>query len=336
MSNLLCNFFQGIKFGIPQQHGNMAVVPILNGQVESLEYVLLGVALKKGGVTVTEVSEGGSVPDLKVINHGNDAVLMLDGEELSGAKQNRVLNTTILLGGKQEAVIPVSCTEQGRWSYASAEFQDSGEVMHRAARSYKMQSVTSSLRMQASYQSDQAGVWDQINELHTSANTQSSTGAMRDAYEQRRQDLNMYLGAFDCVDHQRGCLVFIGGKVAGLDVVSRSDAYAGLHDKLMRSYAMDALVGEGAHSDGSFEEAGHAFLDVIASCTEQRFPSVGLGEDCRYQGSLVVGAILDVDTCVVHAAFFVVDPDERRSRSERMASYQHRARSYQDRTNHFE
>ena len=165
MSNTLCDFVQGVKFGTPQHHGNMAVVPILHGQAKSLDYVLLSTALKSGGVTVTEVSEGGSVPDLKVVNHSDDAVLMLDGEELSGAKQNRVLNTTILLGGKLDAVIPVSCTEQGRWSYDSAEFQSSGEVMHRSARRHKMQSVTSSLRMQASYQSDQMGVWDQIQEL---------------------------------------------------------------------------------------------------------------------------------------------------------------------------
>ena len=43
---------------------------------------------------ITEVSEGGSVPELRVVNKGDARILVLDGEELRGAKQNRVLNTT--------------------------------------------------------------------------------------------------------------------------------------------------------------------------------------------------------------------------------------------------
>ena len=37
---------------------------------------------------------------------------MLAGEEPVGAKQNRILNTTILLKKHSETTIPVSCTKQ--------------------------------------------------------------------------------------------------------------------------------------------------------------------------------------------------------------------------------
>ncbi len=63
---------------------------------------------------MTEVSDAGSVPYLQAVNMGPWPVLIFDGEELVGAKQNRIVNTTILVGvGK--AVLPVSC-ENGRWS----------------------------------------------------------------------------------------------------------------------------------------------------------------------------------------------------------------------------
>ena len=48
-------------------------------------------------VLVEEVSEGGSVPDLLVDNKGAARVLFLEGEELIGAKQNRMTNRSILL-----------------------------------------------------------------------------------------------------------------------------------------------------------------------------------------------------------------------------------------------
>jgi len=70
------------------------------------------------------------VPELAVVNDGDIHVLLLDGEELRGAKQNRMLNTTILLKPKSKTIIPVSCTEQGRWNYASAESATRGWSWH--------------------------------------------------------------------------------------------------------------------------------------------------------------------------------------------------------------
>ena len=73
-------------------------------------------------VEITEVSEGGSVPELQVVNETGRHVLLFDGEELKGAKQNRILNSTILVEAGSRLTVPVSCTESGRWSYQSDEF----------------------------------------------------------------------------------------------------------------------------------------------------------------------------------------------------------------------
>src|SRR4030042_597920 len=103
---------------------NMGVFPLFTSINDSPKYLTLKEALEKNLLTITEVSQGGSVPELKVLNRGGIPVLLLDGEELAGAKQNRVLNTTILLKEDSETVIPVSCSAQRRWPYASTPFQD--------------------------------------------------------------------------------------------------------------------------------------------------------------------------------------------------------------------
>ena len=79
-------------------------------------------ALALGTVQIGETSEAGRVPELRVLNHGDRAVFLLDGEELIGAKQNRVLNLSILVPPHSESTIPVSCVESGRWSRRSAHF----------------------------------------------------------------------------------------------------------------------------------------------------------------------------------------------------------------------
>jgi len=82
-------------------------------------------------------------------------ILLLDGEELAGAKQNRVLNTTILVMEKSETIIPVSCTEQGRWAYTAREFAASGNIMNRNVRMKKASSVSRNLDQSQAYASDQ-------------------------------------------------------------------------------------------------------------------------------------------------------------------------------------
>ena len=68
---------------------------------------------------------------------------------------------------------------------------------------------------------------------------------MRDAYQTRKTDLDAVLAAFPLQDGQQGMLVLHGARVVGLDLVSRAPQYAELHDKLLRSYAFEALVRDG-------------------------------------------------------------------------------------------
>src|ERR1700690_3617961 len=137
--------FPGIRVGNPICHESLTVFPLFtepNGQVE---YLLFDEALQAGVVTVQEVSEGGSVPDLLVENSGDMRVLFLEGEELVGAKQNRVLNTSVLLPAKSKTKIPVSCVEKGRWAYKSRHFSSGGRHASSKLRHVLKGSVTKSL-----------------------------------------------------------------------------------------------------------------------------------------------------------------------------------------------
>ena len=147
-----------LRFGLDdlnRYHGPVAPGGVAHGFVAMLRawpllapdgkfhYRTLSDALASSDIVITEVSAGGSVPELMVVNRGSTAVLLIDGEELAGAKQNRVLNTSILLAARSETRIPVSCTEQGRWSYASPAFAESGNIMAQKVRAMKSRSACS-------------------------------------------------------------------------------------------------------------------------------------------------------------------------------------------------
>ncbi len=86
------------------------------GGVAAPPYLTAAEALDAGTLSIGEMG-GGSVPQLVLKNAGTLPVLLLDGEHLEGAMQNRVLNATVLAAPDHETVIPVSCVERGRWGY---------------------------------------------------------------------------------------------------------------------------------------------------------------------------------------------------------------------------
>lgn len=316
----MAEFISGMELGKVQEFGGMSVIPLYTAG-DSHDYLTLREAMESNLITITELDQQGIVPELKVINQADIPVLILDGEEVKGAKQNRVLNITILLKEKSETVIPVSCTEQGRWRYTSPEFQDSGVVAAHRIRRSNLETVCHSLRVSGEYRSDQRAVWNAIEELSDEAQVKSKTRAMRDVYQDRMQDLNEYLESFPKTPGQKGLVVVIDDEVVGMDMVSSSQAYSLLHEKLVKSYSMEAILREGDSLE-EVSELVESFLDDVKDSTEEKHPSVGYGVDYRFESPHSVGSSLVYQDQVVHAAFFSKDDAIRD-----LSSYQQR-RSY--------
>ncbi len=155
--------FTKITFGDLQYYGKVAALPITTPDLSAANnYITLSEAIYRMMIRIEEISYGGSVPELKVISTSDIPVLILSGEEVRGAKQNRILNTSILVPPKSEMIIPVSCTERGRWSYVSPDFKDSGNISSRGVRSAAERSVQRNLSSGYGHRSDQGEVWDKI------------------------------------------------------------------------------------------------------------------------------------------------------------------------------
>lgn len=321
MDSVIRNYLLGLTLEEPQRHKNMSVFPLLSTIDGGPDYSTLGEALEKALLNVSEISAGGSVPELKVVNTGDMSVLLLDGEELAGAKQNRVLNTTILIKEKSETVIPVSCTEQRRWSYESKGFRDSDTVMSPSVRTAKSRTVSTSLSSTGQYHSDQGTVWQKIDEQASKAGAVSRTGAMKDTFVQKAAELDEFLKAFALIPAQKGLLVFIGKEAVGFDFVSQDGAFGLLHPKLIKSYAMEAILEEKADGAKPDRNMAEAFLREAAECEEKKYKSVGRGDDFRYESKTMVGSALAVDGKVVHLAFFRVGEADK---SGEMARTRHR------------
>jgi len=304
MEQAIADHLLKLELGELQQFKNMAVFPLFASDNGGPKYLTLKEALEQRLLVVKELGDEGSVPELKAVNKADIPVLLLDGEELAGAKQNRVLNTTILLKKQSETIIPVSCTEEGRWSFVSEGFADSDAVAAPRLRERKLHDVACSLADDMGFHSDQAALWDSIESLSAEAEVHSPTGAMRAVFEARTSDLNQYLKAFECAPHQKGLLVIVNGEVVGFDLLSLESAYEILHPKLVKSYAIDALLQKPDDGSKASTEAAKAFIKEASSCDEKKYESVGYGWDHRFEGDKIVGSALVYGKTVIHTAFF--------------------------------
>jgi hypothetical protein len=162
--NIINDLIAVVTICPPSQHGSLSVYPLRSGgHHATATYLVLDDAIATGRFRITEVSESGSVPQLLAINDNDGQAFLLDGKELVGAKQNRVLNLSIMLAPKSKIEIPVSCVKAGRWRTESGSFRTEQRVQFARGRARKMEQVSESLRLYGEATSDQSAVWDEIS-----------------------------------------------------------------------------------------------------------------------------------------------------------------------------
>ena len=290
-----------IQIGVESTFGNMTIFPLLNGDSGSADYLTLDEALGREFVQITEV---GSVPELRLSNESDKPVLLLDGEELIGAKQNRVLNLTILAPPNRTIIIPVSCVEAGRWSPRSAKFATSSNVYFAQGRAKKMAQVSHSLMSRGQARSDQGAVWADIRLKASHLKAKSATAAMFDIYEHCTKRIDDYVGAFAAMDRQIGAVFTINGNIFGFDLFDSPGTFEKLLPKLVRSYALDAIDTDTKKAVAPSRESVEELLLAITQAEAKTFPASGEGVDVRLTGPNLMGAGLIVNGRVVHLGAF--------------------------------
>lgn len=302
MNTLILDLLEKQQLFEPQIYKNLAVLPFKHQNGNKLEYVTLDDALERGFIEIKEISESGSVPELFVENISDSRVLLLDGEELVGAKQNRILNATILLEKGTKTTIPVSCVEQSRWSYKEKNFKSSSTVFPCYARSEKMSSVNFYLSESKGtrYDSDQSGVWNEVSRISRKANVKSATNAMSDVFENKKSELEMFIANFKHVESQNGFFVFINEKPVGMEYISNVSVFDKLSKKILNGYAMEAILDSKPADNVDYIKQKNEFVDLVINSESNYYKSIGLGDDHRMNSDKITASALIVEEEIVH------------------------------------
>jgi hypothetical protein len=303
MARQLVERLRSVRVGEPAEAGGLQVFPLSWEPGGTLRYTTLDDALAAGLLEVTEVSAGGSVPALKVLNKGETLAFLMAGEHLSGGKQNRVLNASIMIAAHTELPIPVSCVERGRWGYRSPQFGGSGSSSHATLRKMMHSQATMGYRSGGKPSSDQASVWREVDRKLGESGSLSDTMCLDKAYEDTATELGVVAGQLAVPAGACGAVFAHGGRVVGCDLFDQPGTLARLWGKLVRAYAIDARVAPADAPRVSADEV-RAWLESAGGAREEVFPSPGVGADVRLEGPTVQAACLLVEDQPVHVEMF--------------------------------
>jgi len=301
----IISFLQNVKIARKQVYKNLTVFPLLAPYGIDPDYLTLEQALNQNLIQITELDNEGSVPELKLLNRGEKGVLIIEGEELVGAKQNRIVNSSFLIAGKTEVVLPVSCVEQGRWNYRSEMFESGKIMMHASLRREHQQDVCYSLSRGEGYRSDQGRIWNNISEKSARMSVESPTHAMADVYESYEDKLSEFLDKFRLIEWQVGAVFAIDGKTLGLEGFGCHDTFKRFFDKLVKSYALDAIDSpERQHGKSVPPENTRRLIASVLKSKGKRHHSIGLGENITFESRTVSGAALAEDDRILYLSAF--------------------------------
>jgi hypothetical protein len=245
-------------------------------------------------VYVPQYNTGASVNRLVLINRSKRPLLLLAGELVSGGKQDRVIGKDrIVPVGASPLPLDVFCVEHGRWTGVSQQFSAANTIVHpsvreRAAVDQKQQEVWDAVRGGTTATPAPSAPPPQISaySIQGAIASNGRTEAYEKIYVSRAVGVSIddfveevqrrFANAKSGLKSERviGVVVAYGGEVAWSDIFASADLFDHYWNKLLRSYAVEALARPTYRAVASRDSAAEFLRHLNGHVTEETDPGV--------------------------------------------------------------
>jgi hypothetical protein len=308
MSRPLNELLLTVQVLAPQRDAGLQAFGLRWPSESQLGYRTLDELMAAGSLEVTEINEGGSVATIRVTNRSDLPAFLMAGEQLVGAKQNRVLNVSLMVPPSTSLDIPVSCVEAGRWHRRSAKFTSGGSMSHGKLRKMMSKQTHLGHRSGGTPTSDQKAVWNEVARKLSTMGSASDSQAFEQVYLDHAVRLNDLSSRLQPPQGCHGVLFAVAGRIEGADLFDQPATLAKLWTKLVRAYALDAMEMGESEAQTITAEDGSRWLQAAAGAQTESYSSPGIGRDVRLEATALSGSALVVDEQAVHLELFAESP----------------------------
>jgi hypothetical protein len=249
--------------------------------------------------------ESASVPQIQVHNPTDSLLLIPAGKVLSGGRQTRTVNVSILVAPGSTIVIPVSCVEAGRW-HGQHRFEDSRRFASRSVRMQKQRSVARNVKNLRNKMSDQGAVWDSIEAEMIARDLHSATKNFLYAEESLNDERERFSAVQELLSEgpepeQNGIAIAQGKEIVSVEMFASPEALKSSYEALIRSAIFDSPKKK---VKSPSEDVVQEFLDQILSAETTEAAGVGLGTEYHVENEKFVAHALAYEGQFLHANAF--------------------------------
>jgi hypothetical protein len=249
--------------------GRVAVVPIVaTGAVAARRYITLHDAMKRHQVSVRELGQW-EVDTVRVRNRSAQPLLVVAGELVIDAHQDRVFSETTILAASSTADLHVRCVEASR-DHGGKEFHSGGALADVELRRTVAHRDQTAVWAEVDRTNQRLGLAPESKTYRLAASLQSDA-----AITARRDRLIAQLDARPDRDRMVGLALAIDGEVLAIDRFASPELYRTLERELLGSYhATDAGLPHEHRGLTADAVRALAKLDTASTTTEASFSAL--------------------------------------------------------------
>ena len=298
MTNMNLNF----NVSEPVEKKNITTFFLSSIEKNNNKYLSLSEAMDKNQVQISEVNKKGLLTKLSVSNKSSDNIIILNGELIIGTqiRQDRIVDSTVLIPGYATVLINTFCGEQYRWSpRLSNKISTSESLYFSSGRANNAADINTKL-------SKQCRIWSEISEKISDFNIKSFTNSVDQIYKKKRVNVEEIVNFFKIPSEAVGVALGINNQLVNIDIFSNNCMLQIYLPKIIRSIALDSFKKISKKSYLKKKNV-HRFLRQIHQANKQKRKVIEgtLGEELQFNSESVAGSILYHKEQTVHFSAFV-------------------------------
>ena len=298
MPNMNLNF----NVSEPVEKNNITTFFLSSIEKNNNKYLSFSEAIAKNQVQISEVNKEGLLTKLSVSNKSSDNIIILNGELIIGTqiRQDRIVDSTVLIPGYATVLINTFCGEQYRWSpRLSNKISTSESLYFSSGRANNAADINTKL-------SKQCRIWSEISEKISDFNVKSFTNSVDQIYKKKKVNVEEIVNFFKIPSEAVGVALGINNQLVNIDIFSNNCMLQIYLPKIIRSIALDSFKKISKKSYLKKKDV-HRFLRQIHQANKQKRKVVegALGEELQFNSESVAGSILYHKEQTVHFSAFV-------------------------------